>query len=225
LPNTLLGLCLALPDLVRLGSARAVSGVIEVEGPWLRLLLRRAVLLKGGARAITFGHVVLAVDCEALEATRAHERVHVAQYERWGPLFIPAYVASSLVAWLRGGNPYLDNRFEREAFHKCDDRGASSIFQDQDAGHTILNMPRISEFYGIVIEMFWSDHNPPHFHAKYGEYRAEIDIRALEALKGLLPPKAMSLVVEWAEIHRDELLTQWNRARNHESLEKIDPLL
>ncbi len=86
-------------------------------------------------------------------------------------------------------------------------------------------MPRISEFYGIIIEMYWSDHNPPHFHAKYGEYRIEIDIRTLGTLRGSLPPKAMALVVEWATLHQHELLEQWNRARNHEALEKIKPLL
>ncbi len=57
-------------------------------------------------------------------------------------------------------------------------------------------MPRISEFYGIIIEMYWSDHNPPHFHAKYGEHRAEIDIRTLNVLRGRLPTKAIGLVDE-----------------------------
>jgi hypothetical protein len=86
-------------------------------------------------------------------------------------------------------------------------------------------MPRISEFYGIIIELYWSDHNPPHFHAKYGEHRVEIEIRTLGTLRGRLPPKAMALVVEWAASHQDELLTQWGRARNHEPLERIEPLL
>jgi hypothetical protein len=85
-------------------------------------------------------------------------------------------------------------------------------------------MPRISEFYGIIIEMYWSDHNPPHFHAKYAEHRAEIDIRTLGVLRGRLPAKAIGLVTEWAALHQDELLTQWERARNHQSLEKIEPL-
>jgi hypothetical protein len=85
-------------------------------------------------------------------------------------------------------------------------------------------MPRISEFYGIVIEMYWSDHNPPHFHAKYAEHRAEIDIRTLGTLEGWLPTKARSLVTEWASLHQDELLAQWQRARNHEPLSKIEPL-
>ena len=86
-------------------------------------------------------------------------------------------------------------------------------------------MPRISEFYGIVIELYWSDHNPPHFHATYGEYHAEFEIRTLGLLRGKLPAKATSLVVEWATLHREELLTQWQRARNHRPLEKVEPLL
>lgn len=86
-------------------------------------------------------------------------------------------------------------------------------------------MPRISEFYGIIVEMYWSDHNPPHFHAKYGEYRTEIEIRTLGILRGRLPAKAMGLVIEWATLHQDELLAQWERARSHEPLERIEPLL
>jgi hypothetical protein len=85
-------------------------------------------------------------------------------------------------------------------------------------------MPRISEFYGIVIEMYWSDHNPPHFHAKYAEHRAEIDIRTLGISEGWLPAKARSLVTEWAALHQDELLALWQRARNHQPLDKIEPL-
>jgi hypothetical protein len=85
-------------------------------------------------------------------------------------------------------------------------------------------MPRISEFYGIIIEMYWSDHNPPHFHAKYGEHRAEIDIQTLHLMRGQLPPKASSLVLEWARIHQTDLIMQWLRARKHEPLEKIPPL-
>jgi len=85
-------------------------------------------------------------------------------------------------------------------------------------------MPRISEFYGIIIEMYWSDHNPPHFHAKYGEHRAEFDIRTLGVLQGRLPAKAAGLVVEWASLHQQELLAQWELARQHQPLAKIEPL-
>jgi hypothetical protein len=66
--------------------------------------------------AVTFGHVVIGRDHDCLEQLRGHERVHVAQYERWGVLFFPAYLGSSAVAWIRGRDPYRDNRFEREAF-------------------------------------------------------------------------------------------------------------
>ncbi len=67
-------------------------------------------------------------------------------------------------------------------------------------------MPEISRFYGILIKMYFIDHNPPHFHAEYGEYRAEYNIKTLEILDGKLPRRANSLVLEWASIHRDELL-------------------
>jgi hypothetical protein len=73
------------------------------------------VPIRGGAAALTIGHVVVARDGEALADTRAHERVHVAQYERWGLFFLPAYVLASLWAAARGRHFYLDNRFEREA--------------------------------------------------------------------------------------------------------------
>ena len=65
--------------------------------------------------AITFGHLIAAVDAAELERLRAHERVHVAQYERWGVLFFVAYPLASLGPWLRGGRAYLDNRFEVQA--------------------------------------------------------------------------------------------------------------
>jgi hypothetical protein len=116
LPNSLLGMLIAVPNLLLGGRIRIVSGVLEVHGPLVRLLLRRAVPLAGGATALTIGHVVLGVSEAALEVTRAHERIHVAQYERWGPLFIPAYFLCSFLAAARGGRPYRDNRFEREAY-------------------------------------------------------------------------------------------------------------
>ena len=66
--------------------------------------------------AITLGHVILGRTAAALDIARDHEWVHVGQYERWGPFFLPAYAVASLWAWLRGRDPYRDNRFEREAF-------------------------------------------------------------------------------------------------------------
>jgi len=85
-------------------------------------------------------------------------------------------------------------------------------------------MPEITRFYGIVIKMFFEDHNPPHFHAIYGEYEVLIDISTFAVFAGHLPPRALGLVIEWATQHQDELLNNWERARVQESLSKIEPL-
>jgi hypothetical protein len=85
-------------------------------------------------------------------------------------------------------------------------------------------MPSISEFFGIVILMYFNDHAPPHFHARYGEYEALIQIAPLGILRGDLPPRALSLVMEWAKIHQDELMDDWNCASNNKKLQKIPPL-
>lgn len=113
-PATLLGLAVAafaLPG----GRLRVVDGVVEAHGPWLGWVLARCVPLRGGVAALTLGHVVVGRDQYALDRTRAHERVHVRQYERWGGFFLPAYLLASLYATLRGGHYYFDNAFEREA--------------------------------------------------------------------------------------------------------------
>lgn len=108
-PNTLLGL------LASLGGQcfwDKTDGVLEVTGGWfIRLLARR-----GWAVAITLGDVVLSRDERIRDEWRAHERVHVCQGRRWGPLFLPAYVLESLYQWLRVRDAYRANRFEREAF-------------------------------------------------------------------------------------------------------------
>jgi hypothetical protein len=114
-PNTILGIGLTALGLATGGSAAVVDGVIEVHGGVIRGLLRTAWLLPGGAAALTLGHVVLGSSAESLVGTRAHERIHVRQYERWGPSFIPAYLAASVWAVLRGGDAYGGNWFEREA--------------------------------------------------------------------------------------------------------------
>src|SRR5687767_3363798 len=99
------------------GRVRVVTGVIEACGGCLPWCLRR-LPLSGPAAAITLGHVVLGVDAHWLETTRTHERVHVAQYECWGPLFIPAYLLASAVLYFRGGDPYFDNPFEKAAYER-----------------------------------------------------------------------------------------------------------
>jgi hypothetical protein len=115
LPTSLLGL-LFLPDSLLTGDARRVDGVLEIHGRMTRLFLTHCTLLKGGASAMTLGHVVIARDQELLELTRRHERVHVRQCERWGPFFIPAYLIMAVVTKIRGLRAYADNPFEREAF-------------------------------------------------------------------------------------------------------------
>ena len=85
-------------------------------------------------------------------------------------------------------------------------------------------MPEISRFYGIIIRMFYNDHNPPHFHVIYQENEATMDINTLEILNGFIPKRAKLLVVEWAIEHREELTTNWEKARQRMVLEKIEPL-
>lgn len=85
-------------------------------------------------------------------------------------------------------------------------------------------MPRISSFYGIVIAMYYREHGVPHFHALYGEYEASISIESLDLIVGDLPPRAMRLVKQWALLHQEELLRDWNLAEEGEVLESIDPL-
>ena len=85
-------------------------------------------------------------------------------------------------------------------------------------------MPTISAFYGILIQMFWEDHAPPHFHALYGEFEVLISIETLEVIQGKMPRRALSLILEWAFQHRNELLEDWKRCETREPLKKIAPL-
>ena len=72
--------------------------------------------------------------------------------------------------------------------------------------------------------MYFGDHNPPHFHAIYQEFTAEYDINTLEAIQGNLPPRAHALVLEWASMHRAELLEDWQLATEMKEIKKIEPL-
>ena len=85
-------------------------------------------------------------------------------------------------------------------------------------------MPRISEFFGIVIYMYYNDHMQPHFHAEYGEHEAIYEIDTLDVMRGDLPRRAHALVIEWASEHRAELRDDWERARQEKPLEKIEGL-
>jgi hypothetical protein len=85
-------------------------------------------------------------------------------------------------------------------------------------------MPELCRFYGIIIRMFWSDHPPPHFHAIYGEHEAIVEIATSEIIGGSLPLGARSLVSQWVNLHRGELLERWELARQFRPFDKIDPL-
>ena len=85
-------------------------------------------------------------------------------------------------------------------------------------------MPEISRFFGIIIAMYWDEHNPPHFHARYGKFNAAVDIVSLKVLESELPPRVLGLVIEWASIHKKELLNNWEKACKDKPLKKIEPL-
>lgn len=109
-PYTLTGIAIGL---LLGGRFRNVSGVIEIHGPLIAQTLRRLAV---PAMAMTLGHVVFGQSPSALDITRGHERVHVRQYERWGLMFVPAYLLLSSWLYLRGRNGYRENPFELEAY-------------------------------------------------------------------------------------------------------------
>lgn len=85
-------------------------------------------------------------------------------------------------------------------------------------------MPTISSFFGIVIRLYYDDHNPPHIDAHYGEHEASIDFETLRCMEGYLPRRAMHLVLDWIELHQQELRDNWDKALEHKSLDHIAPL-
>jgi Domain of unknown function (DUF4160) len=85
-------------------------------------------------------------------------------------------------------------------------------------------MPEISRFFGIIIAMYYNDHPPPHFHVRYGQQKAIIEIQSLTILEGKLSPRVLGLVIEWAASHQAELLQNWELARQQDPLESIQPL-
>lgn len=85
-------------------------------------------------------------------------------------------------------------------------------------------MPIISSFFGIIIAMYFDDHAPPHFHAKYNEFKAEILIKELSIRKGKLPPQVLGFVIEWPTQHQNELIENWNRMEKGIPFENIEPL-
>ena len=85
-------------------------------------------------------------------------------------------------------------------------------------------MPRISAFFGIVVEMFWREHGPPHFHATYAEHEAVIDLGSLDIIRGHLPKRAFALVRDWSELNHAALKENWQRCTRLEQPLPIPPL-
>lgn len=117
LPASMLGLLAGGLTLLTGGKGRWIDGTLEFWGGFSSWFLMHC-MRGGGAMAMTLGHVIVGRNIAALQITRTHELVHVRQYERWGPFFIPVYLACSLILWLCGKCAYRDNPFEREAFER-----------------------------------------------------------------------------------------------------------
>ncbi len=84
-------------------------------------------------------------------------------------------------------------------------------------------MPEISRFLGVVVRMYYRDHAPPHFHAEYGDYEITVQINS-GIVEGRFPKRVLAAVLEWFDLHRQELTDNWERARNEQPLEPIEPL-
>jgi hypothetical protein len=85
-------------------------------------------------------------------------------------------------------------------------------------------MAQISSFFGIIIWMYYDDHNPPHFHATYAEFEVKIAIKTFEVLEGYLPPRVLGMVIEWTELHQKELWENWKLLHENNLPKKIPPL-
>src|SRR5262245_20685672 len=116
-PWTVVGFAIGLAALATGGARERRAEIVGFWGGAATTFLKRFPLVRG-ASAMTLGHVVLAQTHADLDSSLAHEAVHVRQYERWGPAFVPAYLAASAWQWLRGRHPYWDNPFEREAYDR-----------------------------------------------------------------------------------------------------------
>ena len=87
------------------------------------------------------------------------------------------------------------------------------------------NMPEISLFYGIRGTMYYDDHNPPHFHAEYNGYKVLVDIYKSRVINGIFPSRQLKLILAWCVIHQDELMQNWELAKDGKPLNRISPLV
>ena len=116
-PTTCVGLLAGVLTLLSGGRVQIERGALEFSGGFASWFLKRVAR----ASAMTLGHVIIGRDRHCLEACRDHEQAHVRQVERWGPLFLPAYLFASALAWSQGRRYYLDNWFEIDARRACGD--------------------------------------------------------------------------------------------------------
>ncbi len=124
LPNSMIGFAFGMVAIASGGSFQFREGCLEFHGGFIRWFLKNIPpwSKNAGMAAMTLGHVIIGQNTGMLARARAHEHVHVRQYEIWGPLFLPVYLGFSFLLWLSRRDPYLDNPFEVEAFGKVDHR-------------------------------------------------------------------------------------------------------
>ena len=142
--------------------------------------------------------------------------------------FSRVHVDAGTVAWESGADVAPEALYER----LIPDAGSAlkqsyrQLFDDAERRMRadVAGMPEVSRFFGIVIRMFWREDEAPHFHAQYGEFVASVDIATGSFTTRGFPGRALQLVEEWRERHRDELLENWERMRRHEQPIAIEPL-
>ena len=157
-----------------------------------------------------FGHALL-----ALRARRAEgeDTLHV------GRMSTPPAILGLLV-----DDEVLPRRSTCRRIAAGVPKGTVCEFFASGASARIVAVPRIAEFYGIRVEMYFEDHAPPHFHARYAGEMALVAIADGAVLRGHLPARAIRLVREWLELHRDELVHNWDRVQQPVQPMPIDPL-
>jgi len=124
---------------------------------------------------------------------------------------------------LRG--PILDERYTRLLMARSGLNLETFVLFTKATPSRTQVMPEISRFLGIVITMYFNDHNPPHFHVRYEDFRAIVGIDPLELREGHLPPRVLGLVMEWAEIHQAELSENWTTLAAEGKFRRIAPLV